>query len=229
LNYFRRLLTAFALGCLPVLAGCSDSAGGGEQRDRVTGVIDGDTVELERLGRVRLIGVDTPEEGRCYERAATRFTRRRIAGKVVGFELGAEPKDRYGRSLAYISRAGEMHNLELVRAGYAKVLTIPPNDKYASQFARAERGARRNDERVWSGCDRRRLAAKRAARRAALRERRERAARRAGLAPLEAVTWGRVGLDPDRRFALAAWTSPERMTIETGGRPPREGRGEGTH
>ncbi len=33
------------------------------RRTRVTRVIDGDTVEAAKLGRVRLIGVDAPEEG----------------------------------------------------------------------------------------------------------------------------------------------------------------------
>ena len=50
----------------------------GGRSTRVTRVIDGDTVDTTKLDRVRLIGVDTPEEGRCYEAAATRFTRERI-------------------------------------------------------------------------------------------------------------------------------------------------------
>ncbi|MEJ7718804.1 MAG: hypothetical protein WKF31_12875 [Thermoleophilaceae bacterium] len=44
----------------------------------MTEVIGGDTVQVERLGRVRLIGVDTPEKGRCADDAATRFTRERL-------------------------------------------------------------------------------------------------------------------------------------------------------
>ena len=120
-------------------------------------MIDGDTVEMDRLGRVRLIGVDTPEEGRCYETAATRFTRDRLEGEVVRYELGRERRDRYDRTLAYLSKAGDMHNVALLSEGYAKVLTIPPNDKYESRFERAEREARTTDAGLWDTCDRNRI------------------------------------------------------------------------
>ncbi len=35
------------------------------RRTGVTRVIDGDAVDTTKLGRVRLIGADNPEEGRC--------------------------------------------------------------------------------------------------------------------------------------------------------------------
>jgi len=136
-------------------------------RTRVTGVLDGDTVETAKLGRVRLIGVDAPEEGQCYEAAATRFTRQRLEGQIIRYELGEERTDRYGRTLAYLwpspsprrpsapARGGRMHNLALVREGYAEVLTIPPNDRYADLFEAAERRARRRDEGGWGACERR--------------------------------------------------------------------------
>lgn len=124
-------------------------------RTRVTRVIDGDTVETAKLGRVRLIGVDAPHESRCYGTAATRFTRQRLEGQVVRYELGEDRKDRYGGTLAYLWRGGRMHNLALVREGYAEVLTVPPNDRYADLFEAAERRARRRDEGGWGACERR--------------------------------------------------------------------------
>lgn len=144
------------------LAACGGSTAGDGPGARVTRVIDGDTVDMERLGRVRLIGVDTPEQGRCYENAATRFTRERLEGRVVRFELGVERRDRYDRTLAYLTREGEMHNLALLREGYAKVLTVPPNDRYEATFEKAEREARETDEGLWDRCDRDRIAARRA-------------------------------------------------------------------
>ncbi|MDQ4072557.1 MAG: thermonuclease family protein, partial [Actinomycetota bacterium] len=120
----------------------------------MTRVIDGDTVEMERLGEVRLIGVDAPEEGRCSEGEATRFTRDRLEGEVVQYELGVERDDRYDRTLAYLTREGQMHNEALLGEGLAKVLTIPPNDKYAERFQEAEREARTTDVGVWRDkCD----------------------------------------------------------------------------
>lgn len=122
---------------------------------RVLRVIDGDTVDTDKLGRVRLIGVDTPERGRCYAKAATRFTRRRLAGRVVGYRLGGEQQDRYGRTLAYLYRDAAMHELALLRKGYARILIISPNDRYSRRFRRAERTARRRNAGLWGSCRRR--------------------------------------------------------------------------
>jgi len=122
--------------------------------DRVRRVIDGDTVETEQLGDVRLIGVDTPEEGKCHDNAATQFTRARLEGEVVGVEFDQERTDRYGRTLAYLYRGG-MHNLALLEEGHAEVLTVPPNDRYEQDFERAEQDAKSSGggEGLWSACD----------------------------------------------------------------------------
>jgi micrococcal nuclease len=165
----------------------------------VTEVIDGDTVEMEDLGRVRLIGVDTPERGRCYEYAATRFTRDRLLDEVVAYELGEDPTDRYGRTLAYLSRNGEMHNFALLRGGYARVLTIPPNDKYEARFEAAERAARGEEAGRWDRCDRRRVTARRAA---AERER-ERALARRGAALERRLARRARGAARERRAGAA--------------------------
>ncbi len=112
-------------------------------------MIDGGTVELTRFGATRLIGVDGPEEDRCGDNAATSFTRRELEGQSVKYELGKERNDRYGRTLAYLTRGDRMHNLALVEEGYARALTIPPNDKYADRFeaAKDEASKRRRDRR----------------------------------------------------------------------------------
>ena len=121
-------------------------------RARVVRVIDGDTVQLRGVGRVRLIGVDTPERGSCFEDAATRFTEARIGGRRVRYELGEEETDRYGRTLAYLYWDGKMHNVALVQRGFAETLTIPPNDRFAKRFERAERRARRGGVGRWAAC-----------------------------------------------------------------------------
>ena len=161
---------------------------------RVERVIDGDTVVLTRFGNTQLIGVEAPREGRCGETAATRFTRRRLEGKRVRYELGVKRKDRYDRTLAYLSRGGQMHNLALIEKGYATALKIPPNDKYSDRFEAAEDEARQQEEGPQATCAQKRqaLARKRArareraelrradqfARQIGARERRRRAAER---------------------------------------------------
>jgi len=187
----------------------------------VTDVIDGDTVEVERLGRTRLIGVDTPEKGRCADDAATRFTRERLLDQVVEFEIGEEPKDRYDRTLAYLSRDGQMHNLSLLEEGYAKVLTIPPNDKYEPDFEEAEREAVTTDAGALATCDRNR-------RRAALRrQREEERARNAALVRRERARAVRRAARAASRRERAAERRREERTREEEFAEPEEDSGGG--
>lgn len=128
---------------------------------RVTGVTDGDTISLSGVGRVRLIGVDTPEVfggAECYGREASAYVKRLLPeGRRVRYRLGVEPRDRYGRALAYVwLDDGQMVNGLLAVLGYAQPLTIPPNVDFAELFVAAARGARRAGRGLWgeSGCSR---------------------------------------------------------------------------
>ena len=216
--------TALLMACLLTvcvgLAGCRGE-GGDDSGARVTRVIDGDTVVMERLGRVRLIGANAPEEGRCYESAATRFTRERLEGEVVQYELGEEREDRYGRTLAYLSREGRMHNLELVREGYARALIIPPNDKYERRFEQAEREAQARDEGLWYTCDRERIRASRAAAR-----RRERAREASRAAARERRRARRALAQARRQARRERAAARERQAEEEALAPPEESGGD---
>lgn len=131
----------------------------------VVRVVDGDTIRVRLDGdgeeRVRLIGIDTPETKdprrpvQCYGReAAARTVSLLPPGTRVRLERDVEPRDRYGRLLAYVYRAsdGLFVNLALVREGYALVLTIPPNVAHAEEFVAAARGAREAGRGLWSAC-----------------------------------------------------------------------------
>lgn len=89
----------------------------------VTDVIDGDTIDTT-VGRIRVIGIDTPERGECNFGPATSLLKRLIAesGNQVVL-IGASDKDdtdRYGRLLRYIdSPSGLDFGRELIAAGYA--------------------------------------------------------------------------------------------------------------
>ena len=71
----------------------------------------------------------------------------RLERDVVG-------RDDYGRLLAYVYRAsdGILVNYEIIRQGYARPLTIPPNDSYASLFVDAAGEAQRAAVGLWSSC-----------------------------------------------------------------------------
>jgi endonuclease YncB( thermonuclease family) len=119
---------------------------------RVTGVIDGDTIKVSTVGVVRLIGVDTPERGRCGYATATRFTERQLSAKRVRLEYDTIRVDPYRRVLAYVYEGGRMHDLVLARRGYAEASTFPLIDRYALAFEAAERKARSNGQRIWEAC-----------------------------------------------------------------------------
>lgn len=135
------------------------TARAGRVADRVVRVSDGDTVVLAALGKTRLIGVDTPEvhgQAECYGYEASRFAKRLLPeGRRVEYRLGVEPRDRYGRALAYVwLDGGRMVNLTLAERGYAQPLTIPPNVDYAEHFVAAARRAREARRGLWgeAGC-----------------------------------------------------------------------------
>lgn len=118
----------------------------------VTRIIDGDTVEMEGVGRVRLIGVDTPERGEeCFDEA-TAYLRGRVGGQTVRYRPQREREDRYDRALLDLFRGGELINLDIAQAGWGEALTIQPNDRYADRIIEAEVEARAEPRGRWAGC-----------------------------------------------------------------------------
>lgn len=119
-------------------------------------VVDGDTIIVRGVGRVRLIGVDTPETvspGRPVEffgREASAFTKRLLEGRSVRLEYDRERTDRYGRTLAYVHLAdGTFANAEIVRRGYGHAYTRFPF-RYLDQFRQLEREARGAGRGLWN-------------------------------------------------------------------------------
>jgi micrococcal nuclease len=146
-----------AFSRLPGLGDGGGTAQGGRHADRVARVVDGDTVHLARLGRARLIGIDTPEVYggvECFGRRASAFAKRLLPpGTAVTWTRDAEARDRYGRALIYlVRRDGVFVNAELARQGYATQLTIPPNVRHARTFRRLVREARDHDRGLWHAC-----------------------------------------------------------------------------
>ncbi|MCS7185558.1 MAG: thermonuclease family protein [Armatimonadetes bacterium] len=122
---------------------------------RVVKVIDGDTVVLSDGQTVRYIGVDTPEHGQPFYEAAKNFNRSLVQGKAVELEFDVERYDHYGRLLAYVfvrDKSGKriFVNAEMVRNGFARIYTRPPNVKYADLLLKLQKEARANNRGLWS-------------------------------------------------------------------------------
>jgi len=124
--------------------------------------VDGDTIDVQGASggavRVRLLGINTPEiehpgqAVQCYGPEAASFTARRLTGRRVRLELDVEHFDKYGRLLAYVLVDGRRFNDELLRAGYARLLVIPPNGKYGRTMLDEELAARRARRGLWASC-----------------------------------------------------------------------------
>ena len=136
----------------------------GERDGEVVRTVDGDTIYVRLatgVEKVRYIGVDTPEvhhPTRGEEpggREATVVNRRLLGDRPVRLETDVQLRDRYGRLLAYVwARRPDgglvMVNAELVRLGYAAVMTVPPNVRHAALFRRLAAEAREQHRGLWA-------------------------------------------------------------------------------
>lgn len=127
----------------------------------VTKVVDGDTFwvddETSKGIKVRLIGVDAPESRKTFKKEIGYFGKEAKAyltnlldGKSVRLEFDLNRTDQYGRTLAYVFlQNGTFVNAELVKNGYAMVMTVPPNVKFADEFVKLQQEARENKRGLW--------------------------------------------------------------------------------
>lgn len=165
---FTRPHIAFVAFALVGLSACSSTSGNGGQTDmstaQVVRVVDGDTIVLKigsRRETIRLIGVNTPETVKpnwpveCFGPEASAFAKSLLpAGTLVRIKRDVEARDKYGRLLLYVWRSIDdmFVNLELVRGGYARTMSIKPNASLASDFAQASLDAKNAHRGLWAAC-----------------------------------------------------------------------------
>lgn len=141
----------------------------------VTEVIDGDTIKIsapkgrdlasggEGIITVRFLGIDTPETKdprksvQCFGKEASNEAKKLLSGKLVILEKDVSETDKYKRLLRYVFLPLEDGRLlfvndYLIREGFARVLTYPPDVKYTEQFLKAQREAKEGKKGLWSKC-----------------------------------------------------------------------------
>ena len=145
---------------------------------KVERVVDGDTAIISFLfddgskylkERVRFLGVDTPETVhptkpvQYYGKEASNFTKKNLDGKTVWLQTDVGVKDRYDRMLAYVwlkeptkdelddesAIRKNMFNAILLSGGYAQLMTVQPNSRYANIFVHIQREAREQKKGLW--------------------------------------------------------------------------------
>jgi len=145
----------------------------GSAAGTVEKVVDGDTIVVAGVGKVRLIGIDTmdawnkdrtasqaayygmsEERVRHWADAASTRAKQTLEGKRVVLEYGEEERDRYGRVLAYAhlpaadGTAGEDFQLIMLREGLAAAYRKFDHPRKAAYLA-AEADAKSARRGLW--------------------------------------------------------------------------------
>lgn len=163
------LIFLLLICCIPVIVAQTNN----QDTAVIIRIIDGDTYKVNFSGKeqsLRLIGIDTPESkpnkkvfrdskktGQdigiivAMGKQAKAFAETLIKpGDTVKIEFDVQSHDRYGRLLGYVYLSdGKMLNEELVKAGYANLMTVPPNVKHQSRFLELYKEARENKRGLW--------------------------------------------------------------------------------
>jgi endonuclease YncB( thermonuclease family) len=118
-------------------------------------VVDGDTIDVVGIGRVRLLGIDAPELGRGLDTSAPFAVeaQQRLAGLItqrwIRLEYDGRGRDTYRRRLAYVFlETGQFVNELLVREGLARVVARRGLTRLA-QLKRAEAAAQTARRGIW--------------------------------------------------------------------------------
>lgn len=125
-------------------------------------VVDGDTIWVNGKNnaddeKIRLIGIDAHEvrntgkkKAGFYGKEATAYLKKQVLGKKVRLEYDIRRYDQYRRTLAYVHlENGRFINADLVKNGYALVMTVSPNIKYADKLILYQQEARKNNRGLW--------------------------------------------------------------------------------
>ena len=141
---------------------------GGPVTGHVVHVVDGDTIHVQlgsRVEKVRYIGVNAAEvphrphparPGGPYfphtpaaGEAAKRINIDLVGGKQVRLEFDRRRRDDYHRLLAYVYVGELMANAEMVRRGYAEVMSVPPDFRHRALFVKLQEEARAAGRGLW--------------------------------------------------------------------------------
>lgn len=170
-NFLLRTIFALILISCIMLMGCitiktlgGQAASKAENKNkpvsfRVVRVVDGDTIVINygaKKEKLRLIGINTPEikhptKGQeVFGREASAYAKKLLDNRDIEVKFDVQKRDKYGRLLGYVYlEDGTFVNANLIEQGYAQVMTVPPNVKYADYFKRLQRKAKSAEKGLW--------------------------------------------------------------------------------
>ena len=127
----------------------------------VTRVVEGDFIYAQigtQIEAVRYLGVDVPivdhpARGRePFANMSREANQRLVEGKWIYLTLGAAPRDRSGRLMAYVWVGNVFVNAALLQRGYAEAASSTDH-QYLAYFRTFEEDARRDGRGLWGGRD----------------------------------------------------------------------------
>lgn len=147
---------------------CAGQLFAAEYSGSVSWIYDGDTLLVAGIGKVRLLGIDTPEtknsqrdnfyqrefsisqkQLRTIARQAKRFNIATVKGKQVRLITDHEEQDKHGRLLAYLYLPdGRLLNRILLNKGLASVFRRFQFSR-KEEFLSAEQAARDSKIGLW--------------------------------------------------------------------------------
>ena len=123
-------------------------------------IADGDTLHTTQGDKLRLLHINAPEINPKSKKPAeplaieAKLKLSQLAGKkqTIYWFNDSRQKDKFGRELALIfNHKRQFINAELVSAGLAQTLVIPPNQVYWQCIKSAEQQAINDKRGIWSG------------------------------------------------------------------------------
>jgi micrococcal nuclease len=134
--------------------------------DYVTRVVDGDTLEINKGRKLRIIGIDALEmekitdirsqisdgKGECFAEEAKNRLKELVENKKVVLEKDVSERDKYDRLLRYVYVGEENISEVLMREGFVRLATYPPDTKYYGILKETEKIARENKVGLWGKC-----------------------------------------------------------------------------
>jgi micrococcal nuclease len=158
MRHFWTILAAVVVAATLAAAAQTASTGRFTLRGTVTYVVDGDTVDVRltngRTERIRLIGIDTPERGRCDAAKATTYARSLAKGRAAVLQGDATQatRDRYGRLLAYVWIGGRDLGYQQLSRGLARIYVYDRAFQRLSAYQHAERAGKTRSDGIWHAC-----------------------------------------------------------------------------
>jgi micrococcal nuclease len=153
----KRLIFGLLILAVVALRRCDfDRLGGKPSADlpetcRVARLSDGDSLTCSGGERLRLIGIDAPEQDQPpFGQQAQAGLERILAGRELSLEYDLEGRDQFDRLLAYAWIDSELVNEEMVRQGWAVAFHVGPNTRYSSRLRRAEKAAKADRIGLWA-------------------------------------------------------------------------------